>query len=320
MFTEGFTSGTLSVRATNLCGDGLDASITLARTNAPLPGAITGSTDVCASMISDSLPAGTPVTYRVRKNIIYTGYSWTVPVNASIVDYPGGFGTENDTAITVIFDSTFVSGNISVQGVTPCFTTSARNLLVTRRFPVRRIISVTPISLACPNRSIQYNTAPFTYATRYEWTVPSNGTIDGRRDTTQLTVNYSSAASSTGDLIKVRGVNNCGKSLWVTVPVRLTACPAISFAKSTAPEFNASGQLKAIVFPNPTRAEFTIQCSTGSESPIVVEVFDAMGKRIEAKQVKANQTFNLGNAYPTGVYLLRLKQDRQLQQLRMVKY
>jgi hypothetical protein len=223
VFTAGFTTGTLFVRSQNACGSSADQSLALAPVNVPMPGAISGSTDVCASMISDSLPTGNPVTYTVRRNAAYSGYAWTVPTNVSIIDYPGGQGTNTDTSIIVMFDSTFVSGNISVRGVTPCFTTNARNLAVTRRLPSLRPITILSSSLTCPARSIQYQSLPIQNARWYEWSVPSTGTIDGRRDTNQLTVNYSTAASPTGAVVRLRGLNNCGKGAWTATPVRLPA-------------------------------------------------------------------------------------------------
>ncbi len=320
VFTSGFTSGTLSVRSQNQCGNSADVSILLAPVNATIPGAITGVTDVCASMISDSLPAGIPVTYKVRRNAAYTGYAWTVPANVSIIDYPGGLGTNNDTAITVLFDSTFVSGNISVQGVTPCFTTAPRNLAVTRRLPSYRLISTLSSSLSCPTRSIQYKlTLPIQYARWYEWSLPTNASIDGRSDTNQINAIFTTAASQTGDRVRVRGINNCGKGIWTAVTVKLPAC-STSFAKGFVNQVKPNVNLKAMAYPNPSNSSFNLQWSNNFELPVYIQVTDIAGKRIEQWQAKGLNNLQFGQNYKPGIYVVQLKQGTESQILRVVKY
>ena len=320
VFTSGFTSGTLSVRSQNQCGSSADVSLLLAPVNVAMPGTITGSTDVCVSMISDSLPAGIPVTYTVRRNAAYTGYAWTVPANVSIIDYPGGYGTNNDTAITVLFDSTFVSGNISVQGVTPCFTTAPRNLAVTRRLPSYRLISILSSSLTCPTRSIQYKlTLPIQYARWYEWSLPTNASIDGRSDTTQITAIFTTAASQTGDRVRVRGINNCGKGNWTSTTVKLPAC-STSFAKGFVNQVKPNVNLKAMAYPNPSNSSFNLQWSNNFELPVYIQVTDIAGKRIEQWQAKGLNNLRFGQNYKPGIYVVQLKQGTESQILRVVKY
>jgi hypothetical protein len=320
IFTSGFTSGTLKVRSINSCGSSTEISLLLTTIYAPIPGAITGSTDVCSSMISDSLPAGIPVTYRVRRNATYSGYEWSVPNHVTIIDYPGGQGTNTDTSITVVFDSSFVSGNISVRGVTPCFTTNPRNLSITRRLPSYRLITVASSSLTCPTRSIQYQTLPITYASWYEWSVPSNGSIDGRSDTTQITVNYTTAASLASDRVRLRGVNNCGKGSWTSIPVRLPACSA-SFAKIRVTDIEKTDfSLNVVAFPNPSRTLFNLNWTSENEMPVLIKTCDITGKIIQQKQVSGFHSIMLGQNYRPGIYLVQIKQGTQNRIVRLIKY
>ena len=320
VFTSGFTSGTLLLKTQNQCGSSTEISISLAPVNVAVPGAISGATDVCASMISDSLPSGNPITYTVRRNSAYTGYVWTVPNHVNILDYPGGFGTINDTAITVIIDSSFVSGNISVQGVTPCFTTAPRNLAITRRLPSYRLISILSSTLTCPTRSIQYKlTLPIQYARWYEWSLPTNATIDGRNDTTQITANFTTAASITGDRVRVRGINNCGKGIWAFIPVKLPAC-STSFAKGFTKELIPNKRLNATVYPNPTKSAFNLQWTNNVVSPIYIQVTDIAGKHIESLKANNLNSISFGQNYTPGIYIVQIKQGTDVQMLRVVKY
>jgi len=106
-FFESGTSGNVTVAGVNDCGPGPSSS--LAVTINPLPddaGTISGMADVC-------LGIGGYV-YSVPTIANATGYTWTVPVGATIV---GGFNTKS---IIVDFSASAVSGTITVLGTNAC--------------------------------------------------------------------------------------------------------------------------------------------------------------------------------------------------------
>src|SRR6185503_20876277 len=74
-FTNSYTSGTISVTASNTCGTSGPSSITV--TGAPAqPGTITGPTSVCHGQNN--------VTYSVTVVTGATSYTWTVPSGTQI--------------------------------------------------------------------------------------------------------------------------------------------------------------------------------------------------------------------------------------------
>ncbi|MBA7524982.1 hypothetical protein ES705_17127 [subsurface metagenome] len=103
---EQITDGTtITWSVTDGAGNTSQCSFTITVNVLPAnPGPITASDDtVC--------PGQTGVVYYINSVEWATSYSWTVPGGATIV------GPSNDTSITVAYDLTAVSGNITVVGV-----------------------------------------------------------------------------------------------------------------------------------------------------------------------------------------------------------
>ncbi|MCX6274334.1 MAG: M4 family metallopeptidase, partial [Bacteroidetes bacterium] len=102
-YNASFTSGTLSVIASNLCGNSNSRSTTVR--SVPLtPGTIAGNASVCANQ--------TGLVYSVAAVLSATNYLWTVPATCTITS---GQGTNS---ITVNWGTT--SGSISVKAQNGC--------------------------------------------------------------------------------------------------------------------------------------------------------------------------------------------------------
>ncbi|MFN5031799.1 MAG: beta strand repeat-containing protein, partial [Flavobacteriia bacterium] len=111
----GSTSGNVSVTATNSCGTSAAATSSVTLNSAPAtPGSITGSTSFCENATNNA--------YSIVAVSGATGYTWSVPVGASIAS---GQGT---TSVVVNFGST--SGDVSVTATNSCGASSSSNLNV----------------------------------------------------------------------------------------------------------------------------------------------------------------------------------------------
>lgn len=163
----------------------------------PVPataGTITGPVSVCQA-------SGGHV-YTVPAILYATGYAWTVP--------PGGTITAgaNTNSITVSYDNTAVSGNVTVSGTNECGTGTASSLAVTvNALPVPTITGPVTACIA----------STYTYSTQagmsdYIWTVSAGGQIMTGGGTNTVTVKW----------------NNAGDQ-WVRVTYTSAAgCPAAS--------------------------------------------------------------------------------------------
>jgi hypothetical protein len=102
----GTSGGTVSVYASNACGNGTTRDFNISVSNIPVtPGTITGDASVCKTSLNSYSIASVPEA---------TSYIWTLPSGASLAS------GNNTNAVTVNFSSSANSGNILVQGSNTC--------------------------------------------------------------------------------------------------------------------------------------------------------------------------------------------------------
>ena len=99
------TSGNITVKGTNSCGDGASSSLAITVNSLPLSaGPITGTTTVCQGQSS--------TTYTVPTITNATSYVWILPTGVT--------GASTTNSITVNYGNSAVSGNITVRGSNSC--------------------------------------------------------------------------------------------------------------------------------------------------------------------------------------------------------
>ncbi len=219
---------TYYVRAEGFCNitacDSVDVIVNPATPS--VPGAITGNTPVC--------PGETEI-YYITSVEDANSYAWSVPGGWTIVSGQG------DTLITVTTGAAGQNGNISVTAKNYCGTSVASTLSVT--VDPGQPDDPGPISGTeelCAGSSDTYSITSLTNATKYNWGVPGDWTINGLDTTNSITV----TAGATDGYIWVYAENSCGETdtswVWVTlentqalsppdsVDGLLAICPALS--------------------------------------------------------------------------------------------
>jgi hypothetical protein len=84
-------------------------------------------------------------------------------------------------------------------------------------------------------------------------------------------------------------------------------------------ENNTSG-LVIKVDSNPTKNYFTIIINSKSTKSVSIKVLDSNGKTIDKKKkLSPNSSFVLGGNYPPGSYYLHVKQEKETQEIKLVK-
>jgi PKD repeat protein len=189
--------GNIQVNGHNNCGDGI--SSTFAFSVDPLPvgaGTITGTTEVCQGR--------TAVTYTVPLIANASGYTWSLPVGATIAS-----GT-NTRSITVDYSLTAASGSITVQGTNTCGNgVVSPPLTITVQTEPSAAGSITGSSSVCQGQTnVNYTIPVISNATGYVWTLPSGASIASGNNTNSIFVNFSGSASS--GTLSVYGTNACG--------------------------------------------------------------------------------------------------------------
>ncbi len=77
----------------------------------------------------------------------------------------------------------------------------------------------------------------------------------------------------------------------------------------------------ATAYPNPFAENFKLDIKTSSEEALQVKVYDMLGKLIDNRILDATQVegFEVGSAYPTGVYNVIVSQGENVKTLRVIK-
>ena len=187
------SSGNITVKGHNSCGDGLLSTLAITVNSLPTAaGPITGLSTLCQGTSS--------ITYSISSISNATSYTWTLPTGAS--------GISTTTTITVNYSSTAVSGNIAVKGINACGIGDSSILAITVHHPiVGTVVAITGLATVCQGQSaVLYNVPAITNAASYIWTLPTGAS--GISATNTISVNYSTIAVS-GKVV-VKGSNSCG--------------------------------------------------------------------------------------------------------------
>lgn len=89
--------------------------------------------------------------------------------------------------------------------------------------------------------------------------------------------------------------------------------------KKTVQIENTTTGLVIKVASNPTKNYFTIIINSRSKKSVSIRVYDRNGKTVDKKKVSPNNSFVLGENYPSGIYFLHVKQEKETHQIKLEK-
>ena len=240
--SSGFTTGAISVVSKNACFNNSTSTartLSISKTVPSAPSAIYGSVDVCNFIGNAS--SSSPVRYYVNRVANALSYTWTVPTGVTLLSGQG------DTAVDLVFASSFVSGSITVRSVSACGTsTTAKSLTVYKRVAATPgtiqkefVPSTIAVTSVCGLNSENYKIRKVTYATGYIWNFASgigssisHVNSSGINDTA-IAVDF--AGTFTRDTLKVFAITSCNISAAKTlVLTRLNVAPAVTTLTGSA--------------------------------------------------------------------------------------
>ncbi|MBP6301984.1 MAG: serine hydrolase [Bacteroidia bacterium] len=207
-FSATASSGNISVKGNNACGDGTTSTISI--TVNPLPdaaGTISGDATVCQGQDS--------VLYIVPTINNATSYVWTLPSGATT-------GAINNDTIKVNFSAMASSGSIAVKGNNACGDGTTSTISITVNPLPDAAGTISGNTTVCQTQdSVIYTLPNVNNATSYVWSLPSGATGAINNDT--IKVNFSATASSGN--ITVKGNNTCGNGTSATLAVTVNPKP-----------------------------------------------------------------------------------------------
>jgi hypothetical protein len=212
-FSPTATSGNLTVRGTNACGNGTISAnypITVNATPAAA-GTITGTATVCQGQ--------TNVAYTVPSILNATSYIWSYSGTGHTI-----VGSTNN--ITISFSTTATPGNLTVIGNNTCGAgvVSANYPIIVNPLPAAAG-TITGSPTVCQGQNaVAFSVPSITNATSYTWAYSGTGhTING--SSASVTIDFS--ATATAGNLTVKGINACGNgTISANYPIAVNSLPA----------------------------------------------------------------------------------------------
>ncbi len=281
-FTGEATSGILTVRGHNDCGDGL--------VSPDFP------------ILVEPYPADAgPITGPIKVNQGQTGVPYSVPVIANatsyIWSYDGTGVTINGSgnSVTLDFDATATSGWLTVAGNNNCGNGLYTFLPIT-------VDPYTPIygpAIVAPGQSnVPYfvNKAP--NVSNYFWSYTGSGaTINSKSNI--ISIDFSKNASS-GDLI-VTGMINGGEAFESVLPVKVES----GFSNNNGKSSGTISENETIeVFPNPANEVINVSSASGLKRILVT---NSTGQIIYNEEIAGtNSQVDISDFIP-GIYFIKIE-------------
>lgn len=281
----------IGISSSNMCGTGSN-SINLTPQKLPLsPGTITGLTSVYAGQQS--------LYYSVPQSASINGYIWAVPIGAT------GYGTSNH--LLVNYNSSAVSGNITVKGFNTCGAGPSSSLYV----------NVSPV---VPNCSAQFALVADTNVLHHYFVVNNALGVQPLHyvwnwgDGTQDTIAYPSHTYSIAGYYNICltitdsvGCTNsyCDFSYLQKSPNAIISVSVIPQGTLGINEITKSENIK--IYPNPAKDNITIETNSNIKQDL--EILNLLGQMVYASSINLKSTINV-SSFPKGVYFIRINTNK----------
>lgn len=324
--SSSFTSGTLTVAASNPCGQSgsLNPRVLNINSKPADPVSISGNISNLCSLTGQVY--STPVIASA------SSYTWTVPAGATITS---GAGTNT---ITVNFTNSFTSGSICVRANNACGS-SAYKCITVSGMPLNPG-AISGANTVCFNQdNVLYTVAPQPGTVNYVWTVPQRATITSGQGTNSIRVRFGNKSGN----VTVTATNACGSSTQQSLSVATSNCVSgfsaampeeqrlepsvignaggtdatahlqlewtlgepiiesvvnnnrlytqgfhqpIIVVKEKAQELSYTGYLHITVAPNPVRDHLTVRFESKNEEDLLIYLQDALGRTLLVRPIK----------------------------------
>jgi uncharacterized protein (TIGR02145 family) len=328
-FASCFVKDTLSVKSVSPCSISSAKTVIMSASTTPATVSVIGTQagDFAVCIGSSKSFTAIPNTPSATQTAI-AKYRWTVPANSIITS-----ATTDSATITVLFNTGFTGGSISVKGISSCNVVGT-----TATTSVLQFLPPTPASIgsstnsynACINSSVTYTaivgtaTTSQAPATSFRWTRPNNTSItSASSDSSSITVRFNTGY--TGGAITVKSQSRCGTlSAARTQALTHTGC-AIGTKMSQPITTSNNNSFEVSLYPNPTANAFKLLIKNSKASGLstnnaIVKVIDIQGRMIKSFTTNTNQVTAIGNELKAGVYMVELRLGDEVRTIRAVKF
>jgi hypothetical protein len=274
-FAAGFTTGTLSVSASNACVSTNAVSISI-RSIPSTPGTITGPvTNLCG------LTSG----YSISSVVGATSYTWSASNGGTVIS---GQGTR---AVQISWPVSNISGaTVCVTAANACGVSLPKCLSGLTSLPLKPVKINGPITVCANQANLVYSVAAEPNVS-YAWGFPTGCSIISGQGTPTATINWGTVSGS----IRVTAYNQCGSQAIKYQSVSVTC------------RENESGN-NAYIVPNPSNGEAVLYLPDNSEHCTII-INDLLGRVVFTSETFNDKVDLELRGYHDGIYLVSLIRD-----------
>jgi len=281
----------------------------------------------CPGNIADNLITG------CTKNIVVPNPATSNTETLTWVMTGATTGTSPITGINYLGTKSFNAGLTTVTYTAK----NAAGTTATCQFTVSLSDNTVP-TITCPaniSQAANGNTCSKTIAT-------SNPTIADNCGVTTLTWTMSGATAGssavsginyvatktfnvgvTTIVYTVKDAANNSASCSFTVTVTSKKCPGSPVRRELTTVSEGvnimASKMQVNIFPNPTLDQFTLVVESGSKEAVEILINDILGRKIFQTTGATNRTYVLGSNLRTGIYVVQVKQGKDMQTFKLMK-
>jgi hypothetical protein len=295
---SGLPPGNYIVNSTDVNGCSINTSVNViaSNTNPPVPGLISGNTNVCRGQSG--------LVYCVAPVDGALSYNWILPTGITIT------GATTGNCITVNINSRFSGGFLCVISVNACgvSASSCLNIIRINKKP-NTPSGISGTTSVCPLTTANYFINSVTQASSYQWSSSGGIVIISGQGTTSIVVRIP-AGFNNGEL-KVKAINCLGVSARRSKKInRNNNCKVASI--ELMPQSDDSEYLNSVTsFPNPSTGKLKLSFNSKIKTKLNLKLNDLLGNVIEMMTFNINVSENLIDLdlsnRPKGIYFIHLQ-------------
>ena len=323
----------IRVRFTSGCGLGAVKATKLTNTALSAPAApasvtITLVSDKCGERVyryaAPVFPASTTTVGAA------TGYLWSLPFGNV-----GSTGTLDSADLTSRVIRIKYSSNAAAatgDSIKVMFTSACGNSLS----KAQKLSNVATAILAAPSTltgttsicsivgtttAATYTCSAVTNAASYVWSIPAGAVIDSGSNGLKIKVRFITAGAADSIFVQAVGSTGCYGAKKV-LKLITTGCVAPTYTRvENQPSINTPiDPMTVSVYPNPTTSSYHLFVKSNITSIVNARVFDAQGRLVKTFRFNSSETIAFGNEFKAGVYIIELREGKELKTIRVVKY
>ena len=294
-FGTNFTSGNLSVAASNGCTTSAPRT-TLVRSVPPNMPGVTGQLDNLCNGGSFTYTAAAPFA---------TGYNWIVPNGYQIT-------SQTNNSITLNIPANSPYGQLIVSGTNACGQGPSN---LKGMSPLSNGTLPNGPTTVCRNSPIQTYTVSVPTGCTIQW-VTSVPIVSATLNS--ITLNFATASSYNS--LYAYAINSCGGSAGRNIDIQVNNCSSARFGEDVDSTVEEDVYSQSIVFPNPSIGTYTINRSENTDINLV-QVFSISGEIVRQFNVSdSNENILIDiQDQPNGIYLLKVNSSDSSKNFRLIK-